>query len=467
MPSQGRYAIVGAFVIGGLVLFAVGLFMVGNRRLLFTDRFEVHTTFQQVAGLQVGAKVRVAGMDAGEVLSIQVPPGPAQGFRVRMRIRADLHDIVRTDSVATIQTDGLVGSKFVQVDAGSAQAPRVADGGAVIGREPFDLADLMQQMSETVQTANEAVVSLKQDLDETLAQVSETVGHADRLIQDVGVDVRAITASTRAMAVDANVIIENVRAGRGTVGRYGRATSIARKAEETVDHIREASLQARTAISDFRSPEGPVQGTAGDLRQTLTYAREAMAGLAENVEALKRNWFFRGFFERRGYYDLDALTLDEYRRGALEGKDRAKLQIWLQASVLFTTNPEGLEFLADDGRARLDSAMAEFLRYPRDSPIVVEGYARGATRDARYLRSRDRAAMVREYLVAKFHLTPTAVGIMPSGDDAPGSPAGETWDGVALALFADRAAIVRATSQPPGPGGGTAQPAARPVVSRP
>src|SRR5687767_3581965 len=97
--STTRTAVVGAFVLGGLLLFAAGLFMIGDRRLLFADQFEVTTAFTRVTGLQVGTQVRVAGLDAGEVLEIRVPSLPSQPFVVRMRLREDLHHLVRTDSV--------------------------------------------------------------------------------------------------------------------------------------------------------------------------------------------------------------------------------------------------------------------------------------------------------------------------------------------------------------------------------
>ena len=65
--QTARLAAVGAFVVGGVLLFAVGLFLIGNRRMLFSDTFEVYAEFAQIAALDGGAKVRVSGMDAGEV----------------------------------------------------------------------------------------------------------------------------------------------------------------------------------------------------------------------------------------------------------------------------------------------------------------------------------------------------------------------------------------------------------------
>ena len=126
-----RAVLVGAFVLGGLVLFSIGLFLIGNRRMLFADNFDVRSQFAEVAGLQPGAKVRVAGMDAGEVREIHVPTGPRAKFQVVMRVRSDLHQVIRTDSVASIQNDGLVGNKFVQIEAGTDAAPVVAENGTI------------------------------------------------------------------------------------------------------------------------------------------------------------------------------------------------------------------------------------------------------------------------------------------------------------------------------------------------
>src|SRR5262249_14375127 len=127
-----RYAAaVGAFLIGGVLLFGAGLFLIGDRRMLFNRTFDVYAEFANVAGLQEGAKVRVAGIDAGEVDTIHVPPNPSARFRVQLRIREDLHPLIRVDSIASIQTDGLVGNKFVQVEAGTDQAQIVPSRGTI------------------------------------------------------------------------------------------------------------------------------------------------------------------------------------------------------------------------------------------------------------------------------------------------------------------------------------------------
>lgn len=444
--ARNRLIAVGTFVLLGILLFAVGLFFIGSRRGLFEDSIEAYAEFSNIAGLENGAKVRVSGMDAGEVEEIHVPKGPGDKFRLKVRIRSDLRPLLRQDSVASIQNDGLVGNKFVQVEAGTEQSPALAEKGTMQSREPFDLADMLQKMNETIDLVTGTILDVKTGVEQALGAVTDTATQAQSLMNDVGKDVRAIMASTHKVTEDLTVVVAGVRSGRGTVGKlltddalYVSAKNIAADAQKAVATLRDAAEDARGAIKDFRGDNGPMKGVTGDLQQTLNSAKDAMADLAENAEALKRNFFFRGFFNKRGYFDLQDVSVQQYRQGALETKERRVLRIWAGSAVLFERDANGREVLTDAGRARLDSAMAEFVKYPRTSPFVVEGYATSGTGDERFLLSRTRAQLVRDYIVGKFGLDPNAVATMPMGSEAAGSPNGDKWDGVALALFVARA----------------------------
>jgi phospholipid/cholesterol/gamma-HCH transport system substrate-binding protein len=437
-----RLAAVGAFVVGGVLLFTVGLFLIGSRRMLFSDTFELYAEFAQIAALDGGAKVRVSGMDAGEVESIRVPATPSGRFRVRMRVRSDLHQLLRLDSVASIQNDGLVGNKYVQIDSGSEASPIVPDEGTIRSREPFDIADLMSKMSQTIDTVNSTILQLKGEIDSVLTTIADTTLTAQGLINDVGVEAKAIVVSGRKVSSDLQLIIAGLREGRGTAGKvltddslYISAKKMAAEAEATMANVREASFQAKTALASLKAEGGSVKGVTVNLQQALTSARDVMADMAETTEALKRNFLVRGFFNRRGYFDLADVSVQEYRQGALENKDRRALRLWIQADLLFERNDKGGERLSDDGRNRLDSAMSQFVRYPRTSPFVVEGYAQQPTADQRFLLSRSRAELVREYIIGRYGLDPKVIAVMPMGSEAVDSPSGDTWDGVGLALF--------------------------------
>jgi phospholipid/cholesterol/gamma-HCH transport system substrate-binding protein len=443
-----RAIAVGAFMIGGLFLFALGLFLIGSRKMIFTERFEVRTQFAHIAGLEGGAKVRVAGMDAGEVKEIHVPRSPSAKFLVVMAVRSDMHAIVRTDSIASIQNDGLVGNKFVQIEAGTDAAPQVADKGTIAGEEPVEIADLVKKMSDTIDTVNDTIGEVQDEVQLALSAATTAAQSAQALVQESSGDVRAITEAGRRITTNISAIVADVRAGRGSVGKlltddafYAQVRDISGQAQKTIANLREVTEQAKQAITDLRGQNGPMKGLTGNLEQTLASARDAMADLADNTEALKHNFLFRGYFNRRGYFDMDQITVQQYRAGALEKSGRVPLRIWLDERVLFDRTAEGREALTDEGRQRLDSAMSEFVKYPKTSPLVVEGYATDLTGGGRYLLSRQRGELVRDYLVSHFGIDPNIVAVMPMGSEAPNSPNGTSWNGVALALFVSKDAF--------------------------
>jgi phospholipid/cholesterol/gamma-HCH transport system substrate-binding protein len=457
MPSA-RLVGVGMFVAGGLLLFALGLFFIGDRRMLFDERFEVRAQFARLAGLQTGAMVRVSGMAAGEVTRITIPDSPAGRFSVHMHVREDVHGLVRRDSVATIRTNGLVGQPFVQVEAGSAAEPAVASAGVIRSREPTDFDDLIDEARATVTNVNETVTEVRADLGHVVAAVGRTADEAHEVVESVGRDVEAIGRAGRRLSDDAARLVEGIRAGRGTIGRlivddelYVRATGIARETEAAVRAARETAEHARSTIANLRGAAdgGSLQTILGDLGETVTSTREAMSNLAEDTEALKRSFLFRGYFEDRGYYDLDRLTEADYRAGALAGRHRVPIRIWLRADLLFAggltdraaTDNRGAamrgEQLTDAGRVRLDRAMAEVLRYPGDTPLVVEAFADGVTRDARYRRARHRATQVVDYVRSRFGLSRQRLTTMAL-DSAAGDAPDEDGDRMAIAVWVDR-----------------------------
>jgi phospholipid/cholesterol/gamma-HCH transport system substrate-binding protein len=448
--TRMRGAVVGGFVLGGLVLFIGGLFLIGDRRLLFAEQFELNTTFGKVTGLQIGTRVRLAGLEAGEVLEIALPARPSDRFRVRMRVREDVRPLVRTDSVAAIQTDGIVGSAFIQVSVGTDAAPQVEPGATIAGNDPIEFADLIQEGRETFRVLTREVTEVREDVSATLMALTRTVDTIDGVIADVGRDARALTTrgtmgidEVRGTVAQARALVDKVSDGQGTIGQlltdralYDQLTAVGREAEQTARNLRDTTDRARVAVESYISPTGTAQQISQTLRNTLAAVEEVTSDLAEGTEALKRNFLFRGFFRDRGFFDLDSLTRDAYRAGALAGSDRTALRVWIGADGLFERGPDSLEQLSAAGRRRLDSTMADFVRYPRDSPLVVEGYSEAGDAEAPYLLSESRAQVVRDYLVARFRRQATLTGIMPMNDQADGSPRGDgRWSGVALTLF--------------------------------
>lgn len=451
MATPARLAGVGVFVLGGLLLFAGGLFMIGDRQMAFAKKFTVYTEFKKITGLQPGAVVRVRGAKAGSITEILPPDTPSGKFRVKLEITEDLHQLVRTDSLATIETEGLVGGSFLGIGMGTDAALPVPSDGTIAGKEPFDIADLMQQMGDTVKKANDMFDDMKAEVEGTVVAVGDTVDNANKLLLDVAPNMRRMAASGALIASDAAQISAQIRAGEGTIGKlvnddelYKRVTAIAEQTDGIVVDTRQLVANAKKTLEGFQSKDGPVQGMTASVKQTMDDARKAIEGLAENMEALKHNFLLRGFFKKRGYFDLAQMPPAEYRRGALtKGSDRRVVRVWRPADQLFEPDPErqGNERLTAPGKEWVDSAIAPYLEHVASGIVIVEGYSQRGTRDEQYLRSRARAGIVRDYLIGKFHLDPQATGAVPLSAESTDSPGKTPWDGVALAVILPKASL--------------------------
>jgi len=461
--------IVGLFVAATLLLFGVGLFLIGDARQLFSKSFEISADFEKVTGLEVGTKVRVAGMDAGTVTVITIPSVPKAKFKVRLRIIERLHALVRVDSVASIQTDGLLGNKFLEVDAGTDTSPIAQNGSGIRGEEPFDWGNLMDQVKLTVKAANDVVVGLKDPLHDAITSISDTAHSTNLIIRTATPRVSEILDSSQKVAANLQEIAEGIRQGRGAVGALlydeqlsGNVKQAVSDARQSVQHLRdttesakklvakvddseivpevqkaiknmrEITAQVKDAVEKFQSATSEGGGVGENLQRTLASANEAMSDLSDDTEALKHNFLFRGYFKKRGFFDLSAISKPEYQSGKV-GKGFTRLPIWLESKVLFTADANGLEALSVTGKAAVDEAMATILQFPRNGPMMVEGYASVGIPSQQFLQARRRAALVRTYLIYRFHLRPNYTGIVAMGKvPVEGSATGE---GVRLVSF--------------------------------
>jgi phospholipid/cholesterol/gamma-HCH transport system substrate-binding protein len=474
--SAKQKTIVGLFVGGGFLLFALGLFWIGDRRLLFSENLELETRFANLSALRVGSKVSVSGMDAGEVLAVQVPASPTEKFRVRFRVLSRFQPMLRTDSIASIQVEGLVGSKVLQVDAGSEQGAKVTSGTVLPSREPLENGAVIQQAAEVVTRVNDAVQNVEQRVLGTVDTIGDVGEQTIKVVRDVGSEAADLMTTGKKAVEDVNAIVAGVRQGEGLVGKlltddqlYEHLVKSSQELQSTAANVRSTSDDVRRITNDLESrklgetfqktasnveaatarltgvlsvlapPGGGAdeRGLLDQMRDTLEGAREATSDMAENMEALKQNWFFRGYFNRRGFFDLDSISLADYRQGKVaQGRDQKRA--WLSSQQLFARDPAGRESLTDAGLRQLGAAVAPYLPYAPNTLLVVEGYSGQGEGPEQYLLSRDRARMVRRYLIERFGLKPNYIGAIPMGVATSAAPSGQSGEGVALVFFPEK-----------------------------
>jgi phospholipid/cholesterol/gamma-HCH transport system substrate-binding protein len=210
------------------------------------------------------------------------------------------------------------------------------------------------------------------------------------------------------------------------------------KLDDTMTQIHSASTRADATIQQVQQSLTQALGpdangvTAGqNISEALTNVNAATGNMAEDTEALKHNFFFKGFFNHRGFYTLASLSPQEYRRSKLFGSTQSP-RAWLQADILFEHGPHGTEELSEDGKHTIDAAVTSFGDSVFTHPIVIEGYSNAATPADALSWSYARAQLVRNYLEARYPFTAKNVGTMPLSATPPPGLAHDHWSGVCI-----------------------------------
>jgi len=244
---MSRAARLGAFIIATLAILAAGIFVIGSKQYLFTSTYRLQAQFATVVGLDAGAEVRVGGVHSGTVRAIELPNQPAGKITVLMDLHRSTHDIIKQDSVAAIETEGLLGNEYVSISFGSAQSLNVKDNDTIASEPPLIIADLIKKADGILDTSQQALENV------TVA------------------------------AANLSSISGKINQGQGTLGALVNDKKIYTQMDQT---------------------------TVG-LRDTVTHAQAGVAAFQENMEAMKQNVLLRGYFRKRGYESSSELTKNE------------------------------------------------------------------------------------------------------------------------------------------------------------
>lgn len=217
--NTGNKIGLGIFVSVGIALFIAGIYFIGDRQQLFSKTFTIRAVFKDVSGLQVGNNVRFAGIVVGTVNNIEILRDTI--VRVDMLIKDGSRKFIRNDSRAIIGTDGLMGNKIVTISTGTSHGKVIENGDYILTYTPVSIDDILKDIKKTTENASK-------------------------------------------LTGDFAVIMNNIRSGRGTVGKLFMDTTF-----------------------------------AYNVDQTLVNLKEGTGGFQQNMEAAKNNILFRGFFKRK------------------------------------------------------------------------------------------------------------------------------------------------------------------------
>ncbi len=283
MTEHGNELRVGiTLAIAGAVL-VIGILWLGEFQ--FGDaRYHLSVVFPEVAGLVPGDKVTVAGLAAGEVVTLDL-----EGSVVVVDIEVDNDIRIPVDSRISVASYGLIGAKIVAVRPGKA-AEHLEPGSRVTGYYEKALGDVVSEMGEAlteIRSVLHTADTVLTDIDGR-QRVMETLGNA----RDATLDLKVAVADIRVVASEIRTFIEAEKGGvSSTLESVGEAS--ADFAEITAE-LKTISASLDSIVTRVEKGEGSLGKLVNDedaydeFVQVVKEVRDLVAAIRENPKSFVR-----------------------------------------------------------------------------------------------------------------------------------------------------------------------------------
>ncbi|RKN80228.1 MlaD family protein [Ulvibacterium marinum] len=305
----------GIFVIIGTILLVVAVYLIGNQQNLFGNTYTINAVFKNVNGLQKGNNVRYAGINIGTVSGIEMQNDTA--IRVSMLIQEKMRKHIKTNAIATIGSDGLVGSMVINVVPGNGTAPLIQSGDEILAMSKIATVDMLNTLSVT----NENAAQLTQDLLKVTASLNRGEGTLGRLLNDtlMANDLQQMLVNLKNASLGANATIsqlndiaEKFNSDESAMGVLFNDSISAVKIQNTIAHLETSSIEIRDMTKDLNMVVGDIKDGKGtlnylatdtilvsQLQNTIQNVEQGVERFNENMEALKHNFLTRGYFRKQ------------------------------------------------------------------------------------------------------------------------------------------------------------------------
>lgn len=307
----------GVFVLAGLTFIIVLLYLIGKNQHLFGSSFVLKVQLDNVQGLKSGNNVRYAGIDVGTVKKINILNDTT--MEVEMVIDELVKPVIHKNAIVSIRTDGLVGNKVVEISSSKTPAPPVEDGDVLSSRKSIDTDEMLRTLSKT----NNDLAIITEGLKTTIGKINNSTALWD-LLNEEGIpnhlkksayNIHQATDKANRMIADLQSIVLGVKNGKGSLGAIVTDTALAQNLNAAVlkiknvgDQADRLSQQISSAVKGIQKDIDQGPGTvnallkdsamANKLNRSLDNIQKGTDGFNQNMEALKHNFFFRGYFRK-------------------------------------------------------------------------------------------------------------------------------------------------------------------------
>ena len=270
----------------------LAVFIIGKQKNMFDPVFKLTSTFLNVSGLQVGNNIRFSGINVGTVDNITIINDSM--VRVDMLVRQEVKKFIKSDSKVSIGSEGLIGNRLLTITQGSPNAPIVAKNQQLQSIEPVETDAIIASLKVTV--ANTEVVT-KQAADMML-KINSGKGTLGRIIHDTEI-AQNISNSIVNFENTSEELDKTMSSTRNSLALIMQSLQL------TADNAKVSTKQLEEIMTGINNGQGTVGRllydtvTSNNIDMTITNLKSSSKALDENLEALKHNIFFRGYFKKK------------------------------------------------------------------------------------------------------------------------------------------------------------------------
>ena len=311
----------GAFVVGGIIIFLASVFYMGREGNLFNKTFVVSAIFKNVEGLKEGDNVWLSGVKIGTVKRVQIV---SEGkVIVSLSLKDKQNEFIKKDATAFVGSDGLVGSKIVIIRPGSV-SQAINDNDTINALSPTDTQELFNIAKEIGVNAR----SISNDLSLITLRINRGEGIFGELLHDgpISNDLRETILSLKAsgenanrITADARQVLDELNNGEGLVAKLINDTTYAIKFDNTLQNISDVSQNSKVMSEDLQKIIEKVNNHenaigvlltdtvfAQKLQGTMDNAKSASIKLDANMEALQHSFLLKGYFKKQKRAEANA-----------------------------------------------------------------------------------------------------------------------------------------------------------------
>lgn len=304
----------GTFVILGLFLFIAAVYFIGSKQNMFGKTSIITANFKDVNGLQIGNNVRFSGINVGTVRGIEMINDTI--IEVSMLLQTDMLTHIKTDAIAMIGSDGLVGNKVININPGKGSTISIQPDGILKTFSPVKTGDMM----ETLNVTNKNAALLTEDLTKISHQIRTGKGTMGMLLNDTLLAkelsqtinyIKLTTKGTTESVQKLNQLITTLQNENNVIGVLND-TLVASQLKSTVANVQQSSdqledllLNLNQTITNVKEGKGAINYLSNDpklvqqIDSTMINLNTASEKLNEDLEALKHNFLLRGYFKKK------------------------------------------------------------------------------------------------------------------------------------------------------------------------